>query len=80
MNGARGYVQAIEVSKETGKVDVIWIVFNNTNIGNLYRFDHRHLKKKNFIQDMIWLHLFYLKGETLKISLVVLNINELIFH
>ena len=27
------------------KVEVIWVVFNNPNIGKLYRFDHRHLRK-----------------------------------
>ena len=34
MNGARGFVQAIQVSKEnTEKVEVIWVVFKNENIG-----------------------------------------------
>ena len=46
MNGARGYVQKIQVSKDNPeRVDVIWVVFNNENIGKRYRFDHRHLRK-----------------------------------
>ena len=46
MNGARGYVQAIQVSKEdSNRVEVIWVVFNKENTGRLYRFEHRHLLK-----------------------------------
>ena len=46
MNGARGYVQAVQTSKENPeKVDVIWIIFNNESVGRLYRFDHNHLRK-----------------------------------
>ena len=45
INGARGYVQAIQTSKENSeKVEVIWVVFKNENIGRLYRFDHKHLR------------------------------------
>ena len=45
-NGARGFVQAIQVSKDNpDKVDIIWIVFNNETIGRLYRSDHFHLRK-----------------------------------
>ena len=46
MNGARGYVQAIQTSRENPSiVDVVWVVFNNEKIGNLYRFEHNHLRK-----------------------------------
>ena len=46
MNGARGFVQAVQVSKEDpDKVEVIWVVFHDENIGKLYRFEHRHLLK-----------------------------------
>ena len=45
VNGARGFVQAIQVSKENPqKVDVIWIIFKNESIGRLYRFEHNHLR------------------------------------
>ena len=46
MNGARGYVQAIQVSKQNPKkVEVVWIVFHDENIGKLYRVKHNHLRK-----------------------------------
>ena len=46
MNGARGFVQAIQTSKDhPGKVDVVWVVFKNENIGKRYRFDHKHLRQ-----------------------------------
>ena len=47
VNGARGFVQSIQVSKENSdKVEIIWIVFNKENVGRLYRFDHRHLRQQ----------------------------------
>ena len=46
VNGARGFVQAIQVSRsDPEKVEVVWIVFNNETIGRLYRFEHNHLRK-----------------------------------
>ena len=46
VNGARGYVQAIQTAKDNPKkVDVIWVVFNNESIGQLYRFENNHLRK-----------------------------------
>ena len=46
VNGARGFVQAIQVSRENpDKVEVVWIVFNNESVGKLYRFEHNHLRK-----------------------------------
>ena len=45
INGARGYVQCIQVSKENpAKVEVVWVVFNKENIGRLYRFEKKHLR------------------------------------
>ena len=47
VNGARGFVQAIQVNEQNpDQVEVIWIVFNNENVGRLYRFEHQHLKQK----------------------------------
>ena len=46
MNGARGFVQSIQVSKDNEeKVDIIWVVFIKETVGRLYRFDHAHLRK-----------------------------------
>ena len=45
-NGARGFVQAIQVSKEdSNRVECVWIVLLKENAGRLYRFEHRHLRK-----------------------------------
>ena len=47
VNGARGWVQSIQVSKnDPNKVDVVWIVFNNPKVDQLYRFEHQDLRKK----------------------------------
>ena len=47
MNGARGFVQAIQTSENNPeKVEVVWVVFQNENIGKRYRFDHMHLRQK----------------------------------
>ena len=46
VNGARGYVHAIQTSKTDPEiVDVVWVVFNDENVGRLYRAEHRHLLK-----------------------------------
>lgn len=46
MNGARGYVQAIQVSKDNPeKVEIVWVVFNKETVGKLYRFEHAYLRK-----------------------------------
>ena len=46
MNGARGFVQAVQVSRnDPSKIEVIWIVFHEESIGKQCRFDHRHLLK-----------------------------------
>ena len=45
VNGARGYVQSVQTSKENSeKVDIIWVVFNKESIGKLYRFENRYLR------------------------------------
>ena len=46
MNGARGYVQAIQMSKDKREdVEAVWVVFNNENIGKLYRMEHNHMRQ-----------------------------------
>ena len=46
VNGARGFVQSIQVSKENpDKVDVVWVVFKKESIGKLYRFEHNFLRQ-----------------------------------
>ena len=47
-NGARGYVQSIQLSKEDSKlVDIVWIVLNREEAGRLYRFEHNYLRKEH---------------------------------
>ena len=44
-NSARGYVSAIQVSKNyPDKVEIVWVVFIDEKIGKLYRQDHRDLR------------------------------------
>ena len=46
VNGARGFVQSIQVSKANPeKADIIWVVFNKDSVGKLYRFEHNHLRQ-----------------------------------
>ena len=46
VNGARGYVQNIQVSKDDPeKVEIVWVVFNKETVGKLYRFENRHLRE-----------------------------------
>ena len=46
VNGARGYVNSVQLSKDDpDKVEVIWVVFNKESMGKLYRFDHTYLRK-----------------------------------
>ena len=46
VNGARGFVQAIQVSREDPeRVEVVWVVFNKESVGRLYRAEHQHLRK-----------------------------------
>ena len=47
MNGARGYIQAIQVSKQNPEfVEVIWVVFKIEKIGRFYRLQHKELRDK----------------------------------
>jgi hypothetical protein len=46
VNGARGFVQAIQVSEENPEfVLAVWVVFNNEKMGRQYRFEHNHLRQ-----------------------------------
>ena len=47
VNGARGYVQAVQTSEiDPDQVEIIWVVFNNEKIGRLYRFENNNLRQK----------------------------------
>ena len=47
VNGARGYVQAVQISEiDSDQVEIIWVVFNNEKIGRLYRFENNNLRQK----------------------------------
>ena len=49
MNGARGYVEHIDVSEENPEeVTTIWVVFKNREHGARYRAAPEHLKLRNF--------------------------------
>ena len=46
VNGARGYVDSIQVSKvDPEKIEVVWVVFKDKKIGKLLRYEYRNLKK-----------------------------------
>ena len=48
VNGARGFVQSIQVAKSNPEeVEIVWVVFNKESIGKLYRFTHRHLRENH---------------------------------
>ena len=48
VNGARGFVQSIQVSKDNpDEVDIIWVVFNKDSVGKLYRFEHNYLRQSH---------------------------------
>ena len=52
VNGARGYVDSVQVSKtEPDKIDVIWVTFKDKNIGKLLRYEYRNLKKMHKPND-----------------------------
>ena len=45
VNGARGFIDSLQISKtDTRKIEVIWVVFKDSNVGKLVRFDYRKLK------------------------------------
>ena len=51
MNGARGYIDNIQVNrKNSDEVDIIWVIFNKKESCSKYRSDHRHLRG-NLILD-----------------------------
>lgn len=42
VNGAHGYIDSLQLSKDNlTEVLVVWVVFNESNIGRLLRFDNR---------------------------------------
>ena len=46
VNGAKGYVDSVQVSiKDPERIDVVWVVFKDMNVGKLLRYDLKHLKK-----------------------------------
>ena len=45
VNGARGYIDSIQVSKESSDVEVVWVVFMDESTGRLLREDNKHLLK-----------------------------------
>ena len=46
VNGARGYIDSIQVSKENSDdIDVVWVVFIDESTGRLPREDKKHLLK-----------------------------------
>ena len=48
VNGARGFVDSLQMSKsDTAYIDVVWIVFQDPNIGKLLRYDNKHLRKSH---------------------------------
>ena len=48
VNGARGYIDSIQESKQDPHyVDVVWMVFQDENVGKLLRYDLRDLKRNH---------------------------------
>ena len=48
VNGARGYVDSIQVCKENpAEVEVVWVVFKDKSIGKRLKFDQKQLLKKH---------------------------------
>jgi hypothetical protein len=46
VNGARGYIDYLQVSKkDNNDVEVIWVVFKDNSVGRLLRYAYGHLKK-----------------------------------
>ena len=79
VNGARGYVQSLTVSKEDPeKVDLIWVVFNQETMGRLYRFEHSYLLKDFNPGHKLATPIFPTRKNFTE-NLEVLNINEQIF-
>ena len=52
MNGARGYIDFIQVNKEDPEeVEIIWVVFTKKESCAKYRSDHRHLRGKHVLDE-----------------------------
>ena len=54
VNGARGYIDSIQPSKEDPDVaEIVWVCFNDPKIGQLLRFDASSLRTKNIPSDKL---------------------------
>ena len=53
VNGAKGYIDHIQTSKENNEeVEIVWVVFTNEDIGKRYRRDHYNLRHdKDFLHE-----------------------------
>ena len=46
VNGAKGYVDSLQVSRSNpDKIEVVWVVFKDKNVGKLLRYELRNLNK-----------------------------------
>ena len=50
-NGTSGFIEHIQTNPDNpDEVDIIWVIFNNSDIGSVYRRDHFHLRgNQNFL-------------------------------
>ena len=56
VNGARGHIDSIQFSKsDPNKIEAVWVIFKDKQIGRRLRFDLKHLKGKHrtYNQDAI---------------------------
>ena len=52
VNGARGYVDSIQVSKaDPEKMEVVWVVYKDKNVVKLLKYDYRNLTKMHKLKD-----------------------------
>ena len=48
VNGAKGFVDSIQVSRsDPEKIEAVWIIFKDSNVGKLLRYELRNLKKQH---------------------------------
>ena len=47
VNGAKGYVDSIQESKQRESIEVVWVVFKDESVGRLLRYEYKHLLKKH---------------------------------
>ena len=56
VNGAKGYVDSIQVSKtDSETIDAVWVVFKDKKVGKLLRYDYKNLSKihKSFDENAV---------------------------